>query len=218
MEQVKQLIIRFVLVTIGLFGVGVGTGLLLSIELGSSTVGVLTDGVHNVFSISNGTANIIVNVLFLLIVVLAARDLINIGTILTTILVGLFINLTQNLLAPLQLASMPYYIRFLLALLSIGILGVSLGYYVSIDFGMGPYEGFVTIIHKKTGWAFKRCKQLSDLLVVLLGLLLGAKFGLGTLMAVLLTGPCMQQALKFFRKQHKKLGILKTGEESDIKI
>lgn len=192
-SSIKSGIIKALQVTFGLLWVGIGTALLLSTKTGSSTMGMLSDGIHHITPLSIGVSNILVNAAFLAIVAIVDIKLINVGTLLTTALVGVFIDLTQKVLAPLRLDALPLYVEVPLVILGLLLLGFGLGFYVSINFGMGPYEGIVTIIHKKTGFSFKRCKQFCDLIMVVASTLMGATLGYATILSVLFTGPIMQR-------------------------
>lgn len=207
-----QKVIRII---IGLFFMGTGTSILLSANLGASTMGTLSDGLHSVLPVSVSTANILVNLLFLLIVLFADRSLIHVGTVLATFFVGLFMSLSQSLLGFFPIDEMGLLVRMAIALLGILLLSIGLGYYISVDYGLGPYEAVTVLLQKKVKWPLKRCKQLCDFIFTVISIFMGATWGVGTFMAVLLTGPIMQRFLHFFkRKQAEKAAKCATAEHA----
>lgn len=200
--------LRALLVSLGSLGVGISMALLLSVDLGSSTIGTLTNGVSSKLAISNGVANLAISFFFFILVLIFGREYIKMGTILSAVIIGVSIYFGQKIFSPFHLENLTFFVRILLVLIATVSLAYSLALYVSMQFGMAPYEAIICILQKKTGWQLKHCKQLCDATVVVIGALLGATFGIGTIIAVIFTGVILQRALAFLNKQYAKSPIM----------
>lgn len=69
---------------------------------------------------------------------------------------------------------------------------VGLGYYVGQFFGTGATDGMSVIINERTNIEFKYCRWGMDFIIMIIGLLMGAAWGIGTVASIILTGPIMQ--------------------------
>lgn len=77
-------------------------------------------------------------------------------------------------------------------LLGIAIFSFGTGIYSAADFGRGSYEAVTFSLAEKNGWKIKIVRMVLDIIMVIIGVLLGGKFGICTIAAVLLSGPIIQ--------------------------
>lgn len=194
-EQIKRLIIRILAISFGLFINGVGLAFLYSVELGSSPMGTFADGLHNLIHISQGNANILANAAFLLVLLILARKYISVGTVLCTFTLGLYVNLASAVIGPLNLVALPFPYKIMVSAIGTLLMGVGLGIYVAVDFGLGPLEAIVAIIYQHSKLKYKTAKIIFDALLGVFGIVLGGKIGIGTVISILCTGMVMDPVI-----------------------
>jgi uncharacterized protein len=190
-KYIKQLIIRISAISFGLFINGIGLALLYSVELGSSPMGTFADGLHNLLHVSQGNANIFANAAFLVVLLIFARKYISVGTVLCTFTLGLYVNLASAVIAPLNMVALPFLSKIVISAAGTLLMGVGLGIYVAVGFGLGPLEAIVDIIYQHSNLKYKTAKIIFDALLGILGILFGGKIGIGTVVSILCTGIVM---------------------------
>lgn len=193
--QIKRLIIRILVISFGLFINGIGLAFLYTVELGSSPMGTFADGLHNLIHISQGDANILANAAFLLVLLILARKYISVGTVLCTFMLGLYVNLALAVINPLNLVALPFPNKIMVSAVGTLLMGVGLGIYVAVDFGLGPLEAIVAIIYQHGKLKYKTAKIIFDALLGILGIVLGGKIGIGTVISILGTGIVMDPVI-----------------------
>ena len=77
-------------------------------------------------------------------------------------------------------------------LLGIAIFSFGTGIYSAADFGRGSYEAVTFSLAEKNGWKIKIVRMVLDIIMVIIGVLLGGKFGICTIATVLLSSPIIQ--------------------------
>lgn len=86
-------------------------------------------------------------------------------------------------------------------------MGIGLGYYTTLGLGMGPLEGIVEILKAKLNWSYRVTRTVSDAVFTLLGILLGGKWGIGTVVAIVATGFIMQETMRIVNESREKRKI-----------
>jgi hypothetical protein len=179
----------------GLFLYGFGLVLSIQANIGLAPWDTFNVGISHVTKISIGNASIIVGIIILILVVVLLKEKIGLGTILNTILIGIFIDLIQSVNIIPSMNNFFYGILMLLA----GQFIVSLAtyFYISTGFGCGPRDSLMVALGKK----FPRIpigliRGIIESVVLIAGWGLGAKVGLGTVIAVFGMGFIMQTTFK----------------------
>lgn len=204
-KNILQILWDIVVIELGLMISSFGTALFYAGDLGAGAMATFCDGLHRILNISYGNANTGANVVLLLILLLLDRKYINIGTVLCVFTIGPWVNLFTPVLQGLNLGTMAMPIRIAAAIGGTVLMGVGLGLYMAVDRGLGALEGFVRYIREKTGISVKAAKVIQDAVLVLGGILLGASWGVGTLLGIVCTGPVLQASCRFFEKHLKQL-------------
>ncbi len=75
------------------------------------------------------------------------------------------------------------------------MIGLGSGLYLTTNLGPGPRDGWMTGIHLRTGWPVGRVRLGIELVVLVVGWLLGGTVGLGTVLFAVLIGPAVAQGL-----------------------
>lgn len=124
-----------------------------------------------------------------------------VATIMSMVLVGLFIDL-YNWLLPLEAISSPA-LRILLLFLGIISLALGISIYVRAGLGEGPVEGLMFVLSDKLKVKVGTAKVLQDLSFLGLALLLGGVPRCGTVVTALSVGPLAQVFMQWIGKKKK---------------
>lgn len=189
-----------IIISIGLMISSFGISLFYEAGMGSGAMATFSDGLHRLLNISYGTANMAANVVFLVLLVLCDRRMVNVGTVCCVFLIGPFVDLGNVLFGMLPIAGAPFFIRFLCMLAGCVMMGVGLALYVAVDRGFGALEGLVKFFCAKTKLSFDKVKIAEDLLLIGLGMLLHAEWGIGTVISAVVIGPIMSVFITRFQR------------------
>lgn len=204
MNKVQLYTKKSVVVFLGMIFMGLGINLIIYANIG---VDPFTTGVMGVFKWINqygvytfGNAQIVINVVFLTLAFLLNRKKIGFGTLISAVVIGLSVDFWKLVLV----SNFPMEINFFssVGVLVLGclLIGMGIAIYISPDFGLGAGEILPMIFAEKTGWPFKYLKIVGDLLFFLIGIALGAVYGIGTIISLILIGPIAHQLLPYTKK------------------
>lgn len=180
-------------VVFGLFLFALGIVMTVNANLGVSPWDVFHQGLSKTFGITLGRANIITG-LFIIVLDVALGQTIGWATIMNMLLIGTFIDILMlNNLVPVFDSYIPSLIMLLLGVL---IEGYGCYIYISGGMGAGPRDGLMVVLTRRTGKSVRLIKSAIEIIVVTVGILLGGKFGIGTLIMALFGGMIFQFAFK----------------------
>ena len=174
---------------LGTLLMGFGISLLIVLNKGVDTISILYMGVQNQMDIELWILCLIINLILVVLVLLINKKLIGIGTIINFLGISLCLKLFPDLLATYLLPYLNDYLAYGFVLFGVIILAIGCGYYAKADLGSAALEALSTALSLKSGLDFKYMRILLDGITVLLGLLMGASIGVGTILCVLLIGP-----------------------------
>ncbi|HBR4632964.1 TPA: hypothetical protein L9W24_000694 [Klebsiella pneumoniae] len=184
---------RLLQLYIGLVLYGVSTALFVHANLGADPWDVFHLGVAKQLGISFGTVIILTGAAVLLLWI-PIRQMPGLGTVSNVIVLGLAADATLAVLPPLE--SMVACSALLAG--AIVLNAIATGMYIGAGFGPGPRDGLMTGLHARTGWSLRGIRTAIELSVLLIGWLLGGKFGVGTVIYALSIGPLIQLCLPWF--------------------
>ena len=179
---------------LGLFIFGLGIVLTIKANIGYAPWDVFHAGLAAKTGISFGVISIIVGLIIVVIVTLLGEKF-GLGTIFNTILIGLFIDLIMPFIPK---AENPVIGGFML-IAGLFIISVGSYFYIKSGFGVGPRDNLMVVFTRKTKWPVGICRFLIELLVTVIGWLLGGMVGAGTVISVITIGFCIQIVFKLFR-------------------
>lgn len=175
--------------------VGIGEGLLLLSNLGSAPWTILSQGLALQTGVSVGWMSFGISlVVMLLWFPLRLRP--GIGTILNVAVIALCLGITVKI-APIPTA---LWLRWTYALIGILCFGIGTAFYLTCHQGAGPRDGLMVGICQRFHWKVGVVRTSIEVLVCILGFLLGGTFGFGTIVFALSIGWVVQLTLKFIRK------------------
>jgi len=174
----------------GLTIFGLGEGLLILSTTGNSPWSVLAEGISLNSSLSIGAATFFVSVgvLFLWFFLKQKPGL---GTIFNIIVIAAMIDFTLNYFQPPS----SLFIKYLLAVLAVILVGLGSGIYLVANLGPGPRDGLMTGLTKTTNLPIALVRAFLEITVVIIGWYLGGTVGVGTLIFAFGIGPCVALGL-----------------------
>ena len=199
-SDVKLLTKKLIIFLLGLFIIQCGVAIFLQISIGSDPFTVLTKGISNLFNISVGNGNLLLSVLVVLAIIFIFKEIkrINIGTVIALVFAGVFINLMNSILSPLNLINSHIVVKLILVLLSCLLVAIGFSMENSTKLGVAPNDLFILILAEKTNIQYKWIRIFFDLTILIIGFLLcgtntlGSTLGIGTIINALIQGPMIQ--------------------------
>ncbi len=198
----KNMLRRLLQLYIGLVLYGVSTALFVHANLGADPWDVFHLGVAKQLGISFGTVIILTGAAVLLLWI-PIRQMPGLGTVSNVIVLGLAADATLAVLPPLE----SLVARSALLVVAIVMNAIATGMYIGAGFGPGPRDGLMTGLHARTGWSLRSIRTAIELSVLLIGCLLGGKFGVGTVIYALSIGPLIQLCLPRFSQPVRRRAV-----------
>lgn len=191
------------LAMVGIFLVCVGVAFNNNTQLGNDPVGIIYDGLRATFHLGHaqlGTVSNYLNVGLIIALFLIGRHYASWGTLMYLIPYGLFISI-GSFLYPLIFQSTGLMTRVFGGITGISLYYLGISLFVAADIGVDPFSGFMLTIRDKTGWSMRRSKVTFDVALIVVGILLGGRFGIITILTALTTGPTIQALSNIFRRR-----------------
>lgn len=184
---------RWVQLLVGLFLYGIAISMMVKAAVGLSPWDVLAQGISIHTGIPFGYVTIIVSGIVLLLWI-PIRERVGIGTALNAVLVGLWADVGLKLIPD----QTELWIRIPLFAAGLLILAIATGMYIGARFGPGPRDGLMTGIHRKFGIRIWIVRTSLEVVVLVIGWILGGNVGFGTLAFALLIGPLVHRTMPVF--------------------
>lgn len=194
----REWIVRVVLLLIGLCIAHLGVTLFLQTELGSDPFNVFVQGLFRALpwpawaAMTHGRVHLLVSLLILLVLLMADRSYVGVGTVLCMALGGPIIDVYTLWLAPVIHGGLPFLWR--LGLLVAGCLILAFGMTIVIrsQAGTGPNDLVAVVLSDKLKKPFGPVRVAVDCAFAGIGLALGGVLGIGTVVCAFLVGPAAQ--------------------------
>ena len=177
---------------LGEFIFGLGDSFLIAAGIGTTPWTVLAEGISYSIDSTIGEATFIVSVAVLLLWI-PIKEIPGIGTILNAIIIAL----TIHVMVPILPTPETQIGSLLLASAGIVLVGIGSAMYLTTNLGPGPRDGWMTGLQRVTGVPIGRVRITIEVTVLLVGVALGGKFGIGTVMFALTIGPVVALCLAF---------------------
>ena len=204
-QPLSEYIKRLLILVLGLTIAHLGVTLFLLSNLGSDPFNVLIQGIANILPLTHGTCHQIVCFLILGILLFVARSYIKTGTFICMFFGGPIIDFFSWLLGGLIHDGSSIIIRFISLILGCFILAFGMTIVIKSDAGTGPNDLVGVVISDKLHKPFGIIRVIVDFSFVIIGMLLGGIFGVGTIVCAFLIGPIADRFLPVSEKIVKKL-------------
>lgn len=183
------------LLSLALFGIG--DGLLVNAQLGSTPWTVLAQGVAAVSGIQVGWATLWISAAVLL-AWIPLRQRPGLGTVMNMLVIAAVLGAFVRFVPPAE--SLP--LRLLLCVSGVVLVGIASSLYLTCHLGAGPRDGLMVGLCRVSGWRVGVVRTLLEGGVCLAGWLLGGSVGLGTLLFAFGVGWVVQGALQFLARRY----------------
>ena len=180
----------FIFLCLGLFLFGLGEGLLIISITGNSPWSVLAEGFSNLTGITIGTSTFLISVGVLSLWIFLKQKP-GIGTMMNIIIIAVVIDLTLSIFDPPS----SMFLRYLLCIISVLLVGFGSGIYLVSNLGPGPRDGLMTGLTKVTNFPIALVRAIIEITVVIIGWYLGGTVGIGTLIFAFGIGPAVAVSL-----------------------
>lgn len=198
----KNLYIRWSFFIGGMMLLALGIALTIRGKLlGIAPWDVLHVGLFQNFGLTIGMWSIGSGLLIVIGTALYSKKWPLIGTWLNMILIGVF---TDIWLWLLPVVSNPI-VQTTCFISGVGVMGFGVGMYIASNIGAGPRDSLMLILIEKTGWTVKRVRTLLEIVVAIIGWLLGGPVGIGTIIIALTLGYIVHFTLNISRNWIAKL-------------
>lgn len=192
----KKLVRDYLIMIIGAIVIGIGVAFIVSANVGGDAMTTFEQGLTQTFHISLPIAMIIANGIFVVLLLVFAKENISIDTVLSP----LFISAGSKI----GLLFMPnlddMIIRYVFFLIGLFIAGIGIAIGAQSATGSNPYDGFVLALSKKINKSFSVVRPVMDAGLLIIGVLLKGTFGVGTFIAIFCMGPVANFFIKMFAK------------------
>ena len=182
----------FILI-IGLTVAHLGVTLFLLSGMGSDTFTVFIEGLSEVVNLSIGTVHVIVLCVMTVIMFFTTKGYIKPGTIVCAFCGGPIIDIFSVLFGDILNENSHIGFRITGIVVGCTVLSLGMSVVISSNAGTGPNDLVAVILSDKINFIrFQWVRMICDFVFVLLGFVLGGTVGVGTVIAVFLTGPLVQ--------------------------
>ncbi len=194
-EREKPTARRVAGMVVGIVIISLGIAIFKESHLGNDSISALNMRVAEIFGISLGVQNLMLNIAFFVLQIAYGRKYIGLGTIVNGVGVGFAVTFFFNCIA--------------------GWFGAAGSFpeqlYQTADLGLAPYDYLSIGLRDHTPFPYFGCRVFTDTLAALICFLLGGLVGIGTLVCAFCLGPFIQ-----FYNRHiseKLLQYVPAGQE-----
>jgi len=218
MNKAVDLIKRLILFFVGMSIIQFGVALFLKTNIGSDTFTVFTQGLASMLNktvlkdfflvkliagssqVTTGVANMMILVVLFVIILFTERSRIKIGTLICVIGVGPIIDLGVKVVSYFPVESSNYLVKMLLVLAGCLIIAIGFSIQSASNLGVAPNDIIPFIIQGRTKFQYRWIRIGLDAVYLIVGFALGGTVGVGTIIAMLSTGPFIQLCLPYGEK------------------
>ena len=175
---------------------GLGVAVIIAAGAGLDPWTILAEGLGLIFDVSIGFATFIVSV-SVLILWIPLRQIPGFGTVINTIVVASVIDIALPWLP--KPADDLLWLQLIQLLIGILICGIGSGIYLTGNLGPGPRDGLMTGLQRITGRPIALVRASIEIIVVIIGWLLGGTVGVGTIIFAIFIGPAVSVGLSMVK-------------------
>jgi len=201
MKLIKNDVYRLPILFVGFIVMSIGITLIKRSDLGLFAWGVFHDGLSLVTPYSFGEITRNLGFVILLFSMIAFKTKFGPGTILNIVIVGWMIDYSNELIVFIPTSLFHQIILFTIGLF---LMTVGKAYYISSKLGAGPRDGLFVGVSRITKVDVKYVKPGIEVIVLLIGFLLGGVAGVGTIVAMISSGYLIQYFFTLFHFNPKE--------------
>lgn len=192
-KKIRETLCRLILLFCGLTIAHLGVTLFLLANLGADPFNVLVQGLRLLsgfigLELTHGTVHMCISFLIILTLLLIDRSYIKAGTLICMVFGGPIIDFFTRILRGLAIENTGLAVKIPVLILGCVILAFGMTIVIRSEAGTGPNDLIAVVISEKGGFRFGITRVITDGIFVLLGFMLGGKFGIGTIICAFLVG------------------------------
>lgn len=197
-RSLREMAVRVVLLLVGLWIAHLGVTLFLQTNLGSDPFNVFVQGLFRAIpwpdwaGMTHGRVHLLVSLLIMVVLLVADRSYVGIGTVLCMALGGPIIDVYTLWLSPFLNETLPLAVRVPMLAVGCVILAFGMTIVIRSQAGTGPNDLVAVVLSDKSGKPFGPVRIGVDLTFALVGFALGGVVGVGTIICAFLVGPAAQ--------------------------
>lgn len=186
---------RIIMMIIGNVILGMGAGMLRAADFGVDPYQCFVLGIDNLLKLGYGTTFVVVNAVFLVLMLVFARRMLNLGTLVNMFFLGYIIDFSHSIC--MNITPLPsVLVRVVYFIVSILLITFSSAVIYTADMGVSTYDWIaLKTAEVQKIVSFKWCRVGTDLVCVIIGLVFSIIPGIGTIVTAFLLGPLVS----FFR-------------------
>jgi uncharacterized membrane protein YczE len=212
-----NIIFRLVVFMTGLLVMSLGLVFMIRSDLGATPWDTMHVGLYYKLGLTVGTWSILVGLAVLALSALLMKEWPQFGAYLNMLLVGIFMDMYLSL--PFIVTPHSFLGKLCMFLLGIIINGYGMGIYISAQIGAGPRDSLMIAVTSKTGWKVSHVRRGMEVIVLIMGFLLGGPVHVGTILFSLFMGTivgitlpqCQKITDYFIHKMQKSKNELNRG-------
>ncbi len=186
---------RIIMTVFGVLVAGFSVGMFNFSAFGMDPFQVLAHGVWMHLPIRFGTFYMILNLLMLVFIFFIDKRKIGLGTMINIFLLGYVVEFSSWLFAT-WIPNPSLTVRAVILVIGMIIISFGSSLYFIGDLGVSTYDAVALILSEKKIARFQYCRIGSDLICTIVGFVLGATIGVGTVITAFFMGPI----IAFFNK------------------
>ena len=195
-SKAKEYTIKSIIVLISAALLSFGVIFFVAATWGQDPLSTFEIGVENVTGIKMGTVDLIIEIVVLVLALFVDRKLIHIGTVIYAFLFGPMMNFWFATVSPLLPAANDIPMKIFYVAIGTVIMSFALAFYLPINMGYQCSDilAFMlgNLVHKGYGVGM----TIEGVIEFTLGVLMGATWGIGTLVATFTLGPLTEIFMK----------------------
>lgn len=184
----KEWIMRMIILCAGLVIAHLGVTLFMLVSLGADPFNVFIQGLARYTPVSHGVTHMCICFLIILVLLFLDRSYVKAGTLVCMALGGPIIDGFTWLLGGFVSGEMYLPVRLLIMTAACLILAFGMTIVIQSDAGTGPNDLVAVVLADKIRKPFGPVRIAVDFTFVLVGVLLGGTFGVGTLVCAFVVG------------------------------
>ena len=186
---------RIIMMIIGNVILGMGAGMLRAADFGVDPYQCFVLGIDNLLKLGYGTTFVVVNAVFLVLMLVFALRMLNLGTLVNMFFLGYIIDFSHSIC--MNITPLPsVLVRVVYFIVSILLITFSSAVIYTADMGVSTYDWIaLKTAEAQKKVSFKWCRVGTDLICVIIGLVFSIIPGIGTIVTAFLLGPLVS----FFR-------------------
>lgn len=183
---------KIISIGIALNFLGIGINFVLQAGFGCDAITMINDGLARFLHTSYTLSGLLYNTVFIVLALLFAKDLLGWGSVSYAYGTGIFIDVYQNVLEPFHIADAPLLMNVLMLVIGQLLICFAFAMLIEMNLGRSALDALLARIEKDCALSYQTLKTICDVILVIIASMLGAAFGIGTIVCVLSGGITIQ--------------------------